>query len=73
MVPAVLAQNVFTALVRDEETRAPLVGVNALVDSLRLGGATDANGMVSISNVPAGKPGSVSASSVDFDIDFTKA
>lgn len=43
-----------TARVIDEETREPLVGVNAILEGTEYGAASDLAGNITISNVPAG-------------------
>ncbi|MDZ7288441.1 MAG: TonB-dependent receptor [candidate division KSB1 bacterium] len=47
-------QNVFQASVKDEATQEALSGANVSIDSLRIGGATDADGKVVITNIPDG-------------------
>ncbi|NOY78315.1 MAG: TonB-dependent receptor [Calditrichaeota bacterium] len=50
-----LAQNSFTALVKDEESKEPLIGVNVVVEGTTKGGSSDSNGKVTITNIPNGK------------------
>ena len=48
------AQNIFKAVVKDEQTHEPLVGTNVYFDSLEIGGITNSNGRVEITNIPDG-------------------
>ena len=50
----VSAQNALTARVLDAHEREPLQGVNVIVEGTSIGGATDANGMVTVSMIPDG-------------------
>ncbi len=50
-----LAQNSFTALVKDKETKEPLIGVNVVVEGTIKGASSDLNGKVTIYNIPNGK------------------
>ncbi|MDP3914487.1 MAG: TonB-dependent receptor plug domain-containing protein [Bacteroidota bacterium] len=50
-----LAQNTFTTVVRDSETKEPLTGVTVLVRGTANGTATDHNGFARITNIPDGK------------------
>ena len=45
------AQNIFKAVVKDEQTHEPLVGTNVYFDSLEIGGITNSNGRVEITNM----------------------
>ena len=51
----ILAQNSFTALVKDKETKELLTGVNVVVEGTAKGASSDLNGKVTISNIPNGK------------------
>lgn len=48
-------QAVFSAVVIDEETDAPLVGVSVHVKGTTIGGATDEVGKITLNNVPDGR------------------
>ena len=50
-----LAQNRFTALVKDKETKEPLIGVNVVVEGTTKGASSDLSGNVTIYNIPSGK------------------
>ena len=50
-----LAQNTFTTIVRDGETKEPLTGATVLVRGTSNGRATDQNGFARITNIPDGK------------------
>ncbi len=50
----------------DSETKAPLIGVNVVVEGTQLGASTDENGRYLISNVPAGNQ-TVTASYIGYD------
>ncbi|NOY37412.1 MAG: TonB-dependent receptor [Chlorobi bacterium] len=51
----ILAQNSFTALVKDKETKEPLIGVNVVVEGITKGASSDLNGKLTIHNIPNGK------------------
>jgi hypothetical protein len=57
--------------IRDVDTKAPLAGVNVIVEGTALGAATDANGDYLIANVPAGNQ-TVTASYVGYEAVRTK-
>ncbi|MBC8182895.1 TonB-dependent receptor [candidate division KSB1 bacterium] len=48
------SQNSFKALVKDEKSHEPLIGTNVFIESLKIGGTTDTNGKVEITNIPDG-------------------
>ncbi|WP_291529697.1 TonB-dependent receptor [Bacteroides sp. UBA939] len=48
------SQNVFRATVKDKETKEALPGVSAYIRPAMIGSTTDANGRVSIQNIPSG-------------------
>ncbi|MDO8929246.1 MAG: TonB-dependent receptor plug domain-containing protein [Bacteroidota bacterium] len=50
-----LAQNTFTAVVRDSETKGPLTGATVLIRGTAKGIVTDQNGFAQIPNIPDGK------------------
>lgn len=52
MTLPVSAQHAYTALVQDEHERTPLMGVNVLLEGTTLGGATDAEGRITLTNIP---------------------
>jgi len=49
------SQNIFQALIKDEENRQPLVGANVILEGTSLGATADQNGFVEIRNIPDGK------------------
>ena len=51
----VAAQNQFTAIIKDADTKEPLIGVSAVHKGTTNGAATDINGIVSIKNIPDGE------------------
>lgn len=52
--PAALAQHTFRAVVRDSLTREPLIGVSAVVHGTTNGTASDGQGRLTLSGLPAG-------------------
>jgi len=50
-----LAQNNFTALVKDKDTKESLIGVNVIIEETTKGASSDLNGKVTIQNIPDGK------------------
>jgi len=50
-----LAQNTFTTVVRDSETKEPLTGATVLVRGTAKGAATDQSGLAQIDHIPDGK------------------
>ena len=50
-----LAQNRFTAWVKDKETKEPLIGVNVVVKGTTNGASSDSRGKVTITRIPDGK------------------
>ncbi len=50
-----LAQNTFTTVVRDSETKEPLTGATVLVRGTAKGAATDQSGLAQIDQIPDGK------------------
>lgn len=49
------SQNVFKARIVDEKTDKPLISVNVYIPELKIGAASNLNGLVEISNIPNGK------------------
>ncbi len=47
-------QNTFHALIQDAEKQTPLIGANVIIDSLRVGATSDANGEVFLNGIPTG-------------------
>jgi outer membrane receptor for ferrienterochelin and colicins len=52
---AVFAQNTFQAIIKDSETKEPLIGATALLEGTTNGASADTNGLVTISNIPNGE------------------
>ncbi|TAF32060.1 MAG: TonB-dependent receptor [Cytophagales bacterium] len=52
---AVLGQNTFNAIIKESETKEPLVGATAILTGTNKGAAADDNGLVSLANIPNGK------------------
>ncbi|WP_291943238.1 TonB-dependent receptor [Chitinophaga sp.] len=49
------AQNILTAIIKDADTKAPLVGATIQLIGTNKGATADENGLVSLSNIPNGK------------------
>ncbi len=54
-VGTIFAQNTFTAILKDEASKQPLVYANAVVEGTKIGGSSNAEGRVVIKNIPNGK------------------
>ena len=55
LFPFILAgQNTFKAIVKDSQTKQVLKGATAMIQGTNIGGISDANGLVELSNVPNG-------------------
>jgi outer membrane receptor for ferrienterochelin and colicins len=54
-IAAVFGQNTFKAVVKDGETKEPLIGATAVVQGTTNGASADVNGMIEIKNIPDGK------------------
>lgn len=50
-----VAQNTFTALIKDEETKEVLPYANVILEGTQIGGSSDSTGKVTIKNIPDGK------------------
>ena len=50
-----VAQNTFTALIKDEDTKEDLPFANVILEDTQIGGSADTTGKVSIENIPDGK------------------
>lgn len=50
-----LAQNTFTAIVKDESNEEPLVGASAVIKDTRIGATADLDGKLIIKNIPNGE------------------
>ena len=51
----VFAQNTFRAILKDEDTKEPLIFANAVLEDTQIGAATDTSGSLTIKNIPDGK------------------
>jgi len=49
------AQNTFTAIVKDNETKEPLIGANCVLKGTTNGSSADINGEIILQNIPVGK------------------
>lgn len=49
------SQNQFKAIVKDKESNEPLIGVSAYVYGTNNGSSSDAEGLLTINNIPDGK------------------
>ena len=54
-VGTIFAQNTFTAILKDEASKQPLVYANAIVEGTKIGGSSNAEGRVVIKNIPNGR------------------
>lgn len=54
VVQSVLAQNTLRAIIKDEESKEVLIGVNAVLEQTTKGASSDENGVIVISNIPDG-------------------
>lgn len=54
-ISVLIGQNSISAIVKDGNTGEPLVGATLIIEDTQLGGVTDSNGNVSISNIPDGE------------------
>lgn len=50
-----LAQNKFSATLKDAETNESLIGVKVFVNGTQIGGSTDSEGKILLSNIPIGE------------------
>ncbi len=73
---AVYAQNIFKAVIKDDDTKKPLTGASAVITSLKIGATADTAGNIVIKNIPNGKLeitfSFVGYISKDMTIDFPK-
>lgn len=51
---SLFAQNTFTATVVDHDSQEPLIGVTVFLPKLSIGSSSNANGLVTITNIPDG-------------------
>ncbi len=49
------AQNTFTAIIKDEDTKEALPYANVVIEGTQIGGSADTTGKVTIENIPNGK------------------
>jgi len=52
---SVFAQNTFRAIIRDADTKEVLIGASAAIIGTTIGNVADANGIVTIQNIPDGE------------------
>jgi len=55
LVSILWSQNNFKAVIKDHETKLPLIGSNAVLTGTTIGGSSDQNGFLEISNIPDGQ------------------
>lgn len=53
-INTVFGQNTFKAIIKDSDTKEPLIGATAILKGTTIGGTADINGLVTISNIPNG-------------------
>ena len=49
------AQRTFTAIIKDKETKEPLIGANCILKGTTIGSSADKNGKIILQNIPVGK------------------
>lgn len=54
-ITTVFSQNTFKAIIKDSETKEPLIGASAILEGTTNGASADINGLIIISNIPNGK------------------
>jgi iron complex outermembrane receptor protein len=54
-IHGVFGQNIFEAIIKDSETKEPLVGATAILKGTTLGGTSDIHGLVTLSDIPDGR------------------
>jgi iron complex outermembrane receptor protein len=54
-ITTVFSQNTFKAIIKDSETKEPLIGASAILEGTTNGATADINGLIIISNIPNGK------------------
>lgn len=54
-ITTVFSQNTFKAIMKDSETKEPLIGASAILEGTTNGATADINGLITISNIPNGK------------------
>ncbi len=54
-ITTVFSQNTFKAIIKDSETKEPLIGASAILEGTTNGATADINGLITISNIPNGK------------------
>jgi outer membrane receptor for ferrienterochelin and colicins len=52
---ALYAQNIFKAVIKDDDTKKPLTGASATITSLKTGATADTTGNIMINNIPNGR------------------
>lgn len=54
-INTVFGQNTFKAVIKDSETKEPLIGATAILSGTATGATADINGMITLTNIPNGK------------------
>lgn len=54
-INTVFGQNTFKAVIKDSETKEPLIGATAILSETATGATADINGMITLTNIPNGK------------------
>lgn len=54
-INTVFGQNSFKAIIKDNDTKGPLIGATALLKGTTIGGTADLNGLVTITDIPNGQ------------------
>jgi outer membrane receptor for ferrienterochelin and colicins len=55
LISSALAQNGFKAVIKNKETKEPLIGATAIIQGTTNGATSDVNGVIEITNIPDGK------------------
>jgi len=54
-IHTVFGQNTFKAVIKDSETKEPLIGATAILSGTTTGATADINGLITLTNIPNGK------------------
>jgi iron complex outermembrane receptor protein len=54
-INTVFGQNTFKAVIKDSETKEPLIGATAILSGTTTGATADIDGLITLTNIPNGK------------------
>ena len=54
-INTVFGQNTFKAVIKDSETKEPLIGATAILSGTATGATADIDGLITLTNIPNGK------------------